>query len=241
MRETEIATLLKKKTLTGWEAGRLVLADSHEVDHGRRGFLKPRDLSAIRAGLTGDDITEYNALIDTYKLAARTIEEAHVGALKIDRTLCLAAGELNFYETRWYMRVAADQLGNKAGDQEDELYTEWLTEWLRGVKAKVRETNTMARKALRGWLPYMYTFRALSELMGVNLGEDTDTFHKNLLERIESYNDGVSRLPKIAPGLVLPALRVDDLKPSKRGLKYVRERIALDLGAGWWEGVDADA
>ena len=64
----DISKLLSKG-LTGKEAGRLILEDNWLVDHMREGFLSPKDVSAIKAGLkTTQDIQDYNSYVETYRI-----------------------------------------------------------------------------------------------------------------------------------------------------------------------------
>ncbi len=79
---------LIKKGLSGKEAGRLVLQDSWEVDHGREGFLSDSDLQLIKNGLkTPQDIKDYNDLIHTYRLIDYTLMESQIRALTIQVNL----------------------------------------------------------------------------------------------------------------------------------------------------------
>lgn len=79
----DISKLLSKG-LTGKEAGRLILEDNWLVDHMREGFLSPRDVSAIKAGLkTTKDIEDYNSYVETYRIIDYTLKDAHIKALEL--------------------------------------------------------------------------------------------------------------------------------------------------------------
>jgi hypothetical protein len=78
----DISKILSKG-LTGKEAGKLVLEDNWLVDHMREGFLSPKDLSAIKAGLKSTrDIEDYNSYIETYRIIDYTLKDAHIMALQ---------------------------------------------------------------------------------------------------------------------------------------------------------------
>lgn len=78
----DISKILSKG-LTGKEAGKLVLEDNWLVDHMREGFLSPKDLSAIKAGLKSTrDIEDYNSYIETYRIIDYTLKDAHIQALE---------------------------------------------------------------------------------------------------------------------------------------------------------------
>ena len=79
----DISKLLSKG-LTGKEAGRLILEDNWLVDHMREGFLSPKDVSAIKAGLkTTQDIQDYNSYVETYRIIDYSLKDAHIKALQL--------------------------------------------------------------------------------------------------------------------------------------------------------------
>lgn len=86
------------KGLTGKEAGRLILQDSWDADHGREGLLSETDIRAIKSGLkTTRDIEDYNRLIEIYRLVDFTLKEARILALEAENILLLAGSEIEVY------------------------------------------------------------------------------------------------------------------------------------------------
>lgn len=70
--------------LSGLEAGRLLLEDSWEVDHGREGFLSQEDMQAIRRSLKTDgDIRQFNRLMETYRILDYSIKESQASFFNI--------------------------------------------------------------------------------------------------------------------------------------------------------------
>lgn len=66
---------LLKDGLSGQEAGRLVLLDSVEVDHGRPGFLTPEDLEKIKRSLFPEEASVYNDIVYAYQIYSYSILE----------------------------------------------------------------------------------------------------------------------------------------------------------------------
>lgn len=71
----EVKRMLREG-LTGQEAGRLVLLDSVEVDHGRPGILTPKELERIKRSLLPEEASVYNSLVYAYQLTGYSLLEA---------------------------------------------------------------------------------------------------------------------------------------------------------------------
>lgn len=70
---------LLDKGLTGREAGILVMMDSWEVDHDRPGLFTDAEIERIKRSLVFEqDIRDYNALIETYRLIDFTTKGAQI-------------------------------------------------------------------------------------------------------------------------------------------------------------------
>jgi len=93
----DIERLLKKASLSGLEAARLIIGHHVEQDHQRDGFLSEREISYIKSRLTPLEAAEYNRWVDTYRIVDRTLQEAHVLALDIQQGLIVASQELDRY------------------------------------------------------------------------------------------------------------------------------------------------
>lgn len=86
-----------REGLTGQEAGRLVLLDSVEVDHGRPGILTPKELERIKRSLLPEEASVYNALVYAYQLTGYSLLEAKAHYLEAMLNLEKVTGPLNLY------------------------------------------------------------------------------------------------------------------------------------------------
>lgn len=94
------------KGLTGKEAGRLILQDLWDSDHGREGLLSETDIRAIKSGLkTTRDIEDYNRLIEIYRLVDFTLKEARILALEAENILLLALRSMDVYSLEDELRL----------------------------------------------------------------------------------------------------------------------------------------
>lgn len=128
-----------KKGLTGKEAGRLVIQDSWEVDHGREGFLSDSDIQLIKNGLkTPQDIKDYNDLIHTYRLIVYTMMEAQIQTLKIQVNLRILSDTAQRYLLNYWIEqkkrrspvvVTQKQYEELKAKQREELLQETPSFW----------------------------------------------------------------------------------------------------------------
>lgn len=82
---------LLSKGLTGWEAGKLVLQDLIDANCGRNKLLTEGDMAKIRQGLrngTQKDTTDYNNLIDTYRIINKASLFCKTDAFEACLTIC---------------------------------------------------------------------------------------------------------------------------------------------------------
>ncbi len=97
---------LLAKNLTGFEAAKLVIADSVEVDHGRDGFLSEKDIRQIKAGLFGQEAEIYNAWIEAYRAVSFTLKEALIHTLQATGALNQVTPRVQkFYIDAWIQLV----------------------------------------------------------------------------------------------------------------------------------------
>ena len=101
-----------------------------------------------------------------------------------------------------------------------------------------------ARAELRVLLAYTSIVEAVSETIGVDFTEDSKAWIHDIEEVIKEYNrlrlrvKVRSQLPDwIDEEYDLPPLNLNSLKPSVKTIKYLRERMAMSLGSGWYEEV----
>jgi hypothetical protein len=81
---------LLSKGLTGKEAGRLVLQDNWQADHGKETFLSQKDINTLKRGLkTTQDIKDYNSYIRTYELLDYTLRQANIAKLEAEKLILL--------------------------------------------------------------------------------------------------------------------------------------------------------
>lgn len=82
--KTDLKKILSKGSLTGKEAGRLILQDNWLVDHYQEGFLSNKDVNAIKASLrSSKDIEDYNSYVYSYKYIDYTLKEARIKSLEL--------------------------------------------------------------------------------------------------------------------------------------------------------------
>jgi hypothetical protein len=96
--KTDIKKILSKGSLTGKEAGKLILQDNWDADHNREGVLSDREISSIKASLkTTQDQEEYNCLVDLYRIADFTLKEAHILELEAESKLFMSTELIRMY------------------------------------------------------------------------------------------------------------------------------------------------
>ena len=120
----------------------------------------------------------------------------------------------------------------------------------RDLKQVFRDQHKWIRKSLREFLAHRPVHEALSNLVGVKLAEDLDTWQAQIEEAVASYVD-LLKSPVLQPvpedlrrwwepvwlarKPELPTFTIDDLKPDSYRVRQLQERMALPLGDTWWE------
>ena len=118
------------------------------------------------------------------------------------------------------------------------------------LKQTLREQHKWLRANIRVFLAHRPVLEALSDLVGVKLHEDLDTWQEQIEQSVESYT-GVLDLPALRPvpeehrrwwepewlarKPELPTFTIDDLKPDAYRVRQLQERMALPLGDTWWK------
>ena len=92
----EVKRMLREG-LTGQEAGRLVLLDSVEVDHGRPGILTSKELERIKRSLLPEEASVYNAIVYAYQITGYSLLEARGHYLEAMLNLERVSGPLTLY------------------------------------------------------------------------------------------------------------------------------------------------
>ncbi len=119
-------------------------------------------------------------------------------------------------------------------DMIDELFKEdggGLEEYFANIQALIK---TQVQRFLAG----KSVVDTVSEILGVNFGEDLEERYKHIQETIDRYN-AFLKLAKPNDDIKLPAtlqrINLEKLKPNARELKTLREQLASSLGEEWWD------
>jgi len=236
----EIKQLLKDG-LTGQEAGRLVLLDSIEVDHGRPGLLTAKELERIKSSLLPEEASVYNALVYAYQLTGYSLLEAKAHYLEAKLALEKMRALSMYQEFRVIMQAAQ---GLEAPDGP------WTADQIESMKWHisrkiVEEAIPVApdqgRRHLKALMAYQQALEELSSLLDVPLTEDFGPWWEELEILIETYNRSrrliKAKDPKkeIKEAHSLPEIRLSMLKADPDLLAYMRDRMAMAMGEAWWE------
>ncbi len=116
--------LLKKGTVTGREAARLILQDSVEVDHGREGFLSQKEIHQITNSLSPAEGREYNRWLDVYRTLAYFIKDGEIIAWNTAFQLERGMFFLHEYMTDYSVRQAQAHVPRIVTEKE----YQWLKE-----------------------------------------------------------------------------------------------------------------
>lgn len=95
-----------REGLTGQEAGRLVLLDFVEVDHGRPGILTAKELERIKRSLLPEEASVYNALVYAYQMTGYSLLEARGYYLEAMLNLEKTASPINLYAIEGLLQEA---------------------------------------------------------------------------------------------------------------------------------------
>lgn len=122
----EIKKLLEQG-LSGQEAGRLVLLDSVEVDHGRPGILTAKQLERIKRSLLPEEASVYNQWVYAYQLTGYSLLEAHGQYLEARLNLERVANALTLYlleamlqeARKWYPLIWTEKQLQEQGPPPD--------------------------------------------------------------------------------------------------------------------------
>lgn len=158
--------------------------------------------------------------------------------------------------TRWSPKVAVVQEPPISDVDERGWYVEnWMEQFsilpaldarddeeAADIRQTLERSHKAIRKMLRLFLAHQPIYEALSELIGVKLHEDLEEWLADIQEEVAGYRnilelgvlkplpEGVAeRLRKSRPEL--PPFTVDDLKPDRRHVQHLKERMAMALTA----------
>ena len=119
------------------------------------------------------------------------------------------------------------------------------------LKQRLRDQHKWLRANIRVFLAHLPVLEKLSELVGVRLHEDLDTWQAQIEHSVTAYVRALSApyLRPLDPDLrplwppdkwlarkpELPTFTIDDLKPDAYRVRQLQERMALPLGDTWWK------
>jgi len=119
-------------------------------------------------------------------------------------------------------------------------------EW-KDLPGDLQTLQHKASESIKVFLAIQAVLEAISEILGVNLLSDMETWYKDTENTVEMYNFlATPRESKSIPGYIdkppyylglpkLPRLKIGRLKPTARSIQYYRERMAMALGDNWWQ------
>jgi len=136
---------------------------------------------------------------------------------------------------------------DKRGYYQARLQKKYLDDVYPNPEGVTKDGLTKAKAELRVLLAYMSIVEAVSETTGMDFTEDSKAWVRDIEGVIAEYNrlrlrvkvreltpDWIDEEPKVAD---LQPLNLNSLRPSAKIIKYLRERIAMSLGEGWYEEV----
>lgn len=100
----------------------------------------------------------------------------------------------------------------------------------------------IAKDEIKLVLAFQNVMKAVSEVIGIDFAEDINSWVEDVQDIVAEYNrlayqiSILDRIPDNVKDAIQP-INIEKLKPSAQTIKYLRERIAMSLGEGWWEDV----
>lgn len=187
---------LLNKGLTGMEAARLIILDSVEVDHQRKGFLSKTDIQRVRNSFQGTvEIQSFNRWIGVYRLVDFTVKEGQILIMEAVQWLEISIKELEKYRQEAMLRSIL--MFDLPAIVTEKQYQE--------LNAKQRERK----------LKELYTLRSVLSLLAEDLAsEDLKTAWRAGDEE-GSYDELIDYLEEIGSDLYGQAIQ--------QGLQLVRD------------------
>ncbi len=106
--KADVKAILKSSKLTGRQAARLIIQHLVDNDHKRGKLLTEPQIEHIKRAVANrppDEVDEYNALIETYRIAEYTLQEARILSLQIGVRLKDLTRWLDRYVLAWLLRM----------------------------------------------------------------------------------------------------------------------------------------
>lgn len=200
------------------------------------------------AGLLRDWIDEYVPDLDeeTSARPAGMMQSPYLAIIQ-------DPSEYQLDERGWYKDSGTEYLSRLSDYKHmDELFQKSLG---RSLPEEIRLLRQQAGERIKVFLAIQAMVEAVSEIIGVQLGEDLDQWTEELQATLGLYNvyaaplEPENEIDKRLPSLLdppyylglpkLPRLKIGKLKPTASSMAYYRERMAMALGDDWWrEGME---
>jgi hypothetical protein len=116
---------------------------------------------------------------------------------------------------------------------------EHLDKNAKDIQEAAVKAHALARKQIRHVLGYMEVIEAVSDAIGVDFTEDIRNVWNALKKELEHHHEFLQNASHRyrLEGLGKLKIDIEALKPSKQMANYIRERMAMNLGADWWTEV----
>lgn len=255
----ELKQLIKNREMPPHELGCFIFRDFWAGDSGGSPVISNKAWLPFIEPLRQD--AAYGAIInqwiDIYRVADRTLLEAHIlyhmAARKLEYLLCLAS----HYQIWHYVAQINSQIKAKsasAGDAiaeelhlhlfADALDGEEVTPPLEEMQRVVAGELTAVKEAIKQYLAIRSVFLDLEALTGAEFSTTIESEWQNLLHLAERYNkmyaDGylnetLKQVFTDQPALKLSRLGINRLKPDKRREQFFTETFQYVIFEGWRE------
>jgi len=226
--------LSRKRGISGAEAGWLYILDSREYDHGRIGILRPNEMSDLKNRLsTQADIQEYNRLVECYRTASFTLNEARAEAFRLERDIYAGTVALLSY----LVGVAEPPVIERDQDGDEKLMDQSGPHFVSSpglnaavaafrfvsdgetpfsdadmdaeavsslLRSRYRQHTRNIRSRLRRWLAYLEAMEMLSVHLRVKLTEDLEDCYESIRLTVGHTNRLLARLAEQRSRLQLP-------------------------------------
>ena len=109
-----------------------------------------------------------------------------------------------------------------------------------GGQSPLRKCHHDIRRMIRLFLGDLSILTLLSDLIGVKVHEDMETWQAEIEDAVGGYTDSLKQHEKWL-GWIASPFTMDDLAPNPKRVRQLQERMALPLGDSWWDWLDENA
>lgn len=203
--------------------------DEEEED---RAF-KPLGLIQVQAGqLYEAGLPEWKEWIDTLKPGLDNDLEGN-GIAIIQKPESYQVDERGYYRSSFF-------------ENSSSFIGYWLRDRMRkrgdSLEESLDEAIKKQKANIRSLLAYQEVVTAVSELIGVDMGEGIREWLSDIDRLTQSYRIFNKPNGHLTPltGMQLPPIELSKLKPIPASVQYLRERVAMALGENWYLKGDKD-